>query len=122
MGMERCGSRVKFIPKSAGKCEGMSSHIPKWIPTLRVGVPMDSQIFKKQFEGSKLIVLKIFLYHWNFLKTYIMKMGSHDPFEYLCTSYDQKKGQESKCQFDFRSLKVKNRFELCAYKRHATYP
>jgi hypothetical protein len=23
-------------------CEGMNSHTPKWVPTLGVGVPMDS--------------------------------------------------------------------------------
>ncbi len=28
------------------------------------------------------------------------KMGLHDPFGYLNTSYDQKKGQESNWQFD----------------------
>jgi len=32
------------------ECEGMNSHILKQTPTLGVGVPMDSQIFKKQFE------------------------------------------------------------------------
>jgi len=25
-------------PKSVGECEGMSIHIPKWVPTLGVGV------------------------------------------------------------------------------------
>jgi len=44
----------------------MSPHISKWTPTLRVRVLMESQIFKKQFKGSKLIGLKISLYHWIF--------------------------------------------------------
>jgi len=26
-------------------CEGMNPHTPKWVPTLGVGVPMESQIF-----------------------------------------------------------------------------
>jgi hypothetical protein len=51
-------------PRSVGECEGMSPHTPKWAPTLRVGVLRDSQIFKDKFEGSKLIGLKISLYHW----------------------------------------------------------
>jgi hypothetical protein len=42
----------------------MSPHTPKWIPTLGVGVPMNFQFFKEQFEGTKLIGLKSFLYHW----------------------------------------------------------
>ncbi len=29
------------------KCEGMNPHTPKGVSTLRVGVPMDSQMFKK---------------------------------------------------------------------------
>jgi len=41
-----------------GKCEGMSPHTPKWIPILGVGVPIDSQSFKKQLEGSKFIGLR----------------------------------------------------------------
>ncbi len=51
------------------ECEGMSPHTPKWTPTLGVGVLMDSQIFKEQFEGPKLIGLKTSLYHWKFFKT-----------------------------------------------------
>jgi hypothetical protein len=48
---------------SAKECEGMNPHTPKGTPTLRVGVPVDSRIFKKQLQGSKLIGLKRSLYH-----------------------------------------------------------
>jgi hypothetical protein len=37
------------------------------------------------------------------------------------TSYGQKKGQESRCHFDFQPLKVWNRFEILAFRWHATY-
>jgi hypothetical protein len=37
------------------------------------------------------------------------------------TSYGQKKGWESNCQFDSRSQKVKNRPDLLSYRGHATY-
>ncbi len=37
------------------------------------------------------------------------------------TSYVLKKGQVSKCQFDFRPLKVRNYLELHACSWHATY-
>ncbi len=37
------------------------------------------------------------------------------------TSYDQKKGWESNCQFDFRPLKVKNRLDFVAFRWCATY-
>jgi hypothetical protein len=44
---------------------------------------MDFQIFKGQFQGTKLIGLYIFLYHWKVFGTYMSKMGSHDPFGHL---------------------------------------
>jgi hypothetical protein len=58
----------------------MNLHIPKWVPTLGIGVPMDFQIFKMWMQGSKLIGLNIFLYHWKSLRTKMSKMGLHDPF------------------------------------------
>jgi hypothetical protein len=33
---------------SVGGCEGMNPHIPRWAPTLGVGVPMDSWNFREQ--------------------------------------------------------------------------
>jgi hypothetical protein len=61
--------RVTFhVPGSVGKCEGMNPHTPKWVPTLGIGIPTKSQIFKRQLQGSKLIELKISLYHWKYLE------------------------------------------------------
>jgi hypothetical protein len=37
------------------------------------------------------------------------------------TSYGQRKGWESNCQFDFQLEKVGNRFDLLGYKGRATY-
>jgi hypothetical protein len=37
------------------------------------------------------------------------------------TSYGQKKGRESKCQFDSRPLKVKNDLKLRVFGAHITY-
>jgi hypothetical protein len=49
------------------------------------------------------------------------KMGSHDPFGHLNTSYGQKKGRESNCQFDSRSLKVENWLDFLVCRWLATY-
>ncbi len=76
------GSHIHIL-ESVGKCEGMSPRTPNWAPILGVGVQMDFQIFKEQFEGPKLIGLKSFLYYWKDLGTYMSKMGLYDPFEYL---------------------------------------
>ncbi len=71
-------------PENVGECEGMNLHTPKWTPTLGIGILIDFWIFIERFYGSKPIGLKSFLYHWKALgRTYMSKMGSHDPFEYL---------------------------------------
>jgi hypothetical protein len=61
----------------------MNPHTPKGASTLGVGVPMDSRMFKEQLQGSKPNGLRSFLYHWKAIKTYMSKMGSHDPFGHL---------------------------------------
>jgi len=43
------------------KCEGMNLHTPKGASTLGVGVRMDSQMFRKKIQGSKLNGLKSYL-------------------------------------------------------------
>jgi hypothetical protein len=63
---QECNLRVTF---ALLKCEEMNPHIPKWNPTLGIGIPMEFQIFKEVFKGSKLIGLKNSLYHWNVLET-----------------------------------------------------
>jgi hypothetical protein len=73
-GLQGCGPRgspriTSHTPRSVGKCEGVSPHSPKATPTLGDGVPMESQNFREQFEGSKLNVLWRSLYHWKVLET-----------------------------------------------------
>ncbi len=65
------GSRgiILHVPGSVGKCEGVNPHTSNGSSTLRVGVPMASQIFREQFQGSKYIEWKISLYHWKAIET-----------------------------------------------------
>ncbi len=60
---------TSHTPGSVGECEGMNLHTPKWTPTLGVNILMESQIFKKQLQGSKPIGLKCLLYHRKSLGT-----------------------------------------------------
>jgi hypothetical protein len=124
--MERCGLIIQprghiHTPKSAGECEGMSPRILKYIPTLGIGIPLDFQKFKKWFEGWKLLdwrfpyIVGKFLRHRCLNWTCIIQLNIYD------TSCGQKKDQESKCQFDSWPLKIGNRLELRACKRHGTY-
>ncbi len=82
-GQERGLGGTSYILESAGEYERMSFHIPKWAPTWGVGVPMDFQIFKEQFQGLKPIGLKSFLYHWKAIETQMSRLGLHDPFGHL---------------------------------------
>jgi hypothetical protein len=73
-GLQGCGPKGSLgvtseTLGSARECEGVSLHTPKATPILGEGVPMDSQNFKKPFEGSKLNGLWRSLYHWKALRT-----------------------------------------------------
>jgi hypothetical protein len=73
-GLQGCGPRgspgvTSETPESVGECEGVSLHTLKATPTLGEGVPVDSQNFRDQFEGSKLNFLWCSLYHWKDLGT-----------------------------------------------------
>jgi len=41
---------MPHAPMSARKCEEIGIHTPKGTPTLGVGVPMDSQMFREQLQ------------------------------------------------------------------------
>ncbi len=73
-GLQGCkpkrGPRVtSHTPGSVRKCEGVNPHTPKATLTLGDGVPVDSQNFREQFQGSKLNGLWHSLYHWKALGT-----------------------------------------------------
>jgi len=116
--MWRSGATFQ-APNNVGECERMNIYTPKWTPTLGVGVSMDSQIFKKQLQGSKPIRLRIFLYHWKSFGTQMSKMGSHDPFGHSKDKLWPKKGLGVKC--DSSPLKVDNSPNFLACRRNATY-
>jgi len=72
--LQGCGPRgslgvTSHAPRSVRKCEGVNPHTPKATPTLGDVVPVDSQNFREQFQGSKLNDLWRSLYHWKVLKT-----------------------------------------------------
>jgi len=54
---------TSHTPGNVRKCEGVNPHTSKAIPTLGDGVPMDSQNFREQLQGSNLNVLWRSLYH-----------------------------------------------------------
>ncbi len=99
----------------------LNLHIPKWTPTLGVGIPMDFRVFKGRLQGSKPSRLRIFLYHWKALGTWMFKMGLHDPFGYLEYKLWPKKGPRIKCHFDSRPLKIRNCLNFLVCRWRCTY-
>jgi len=67
-GQEGSPGIMPHAPISARECEGINPHIAKGTPTLGIGVPADSRMFREKFEGSKPNGLKSYLYHWNYIK------------------------------------------------------
>jgi len=47
VGQEGSPGVMLHAPGSARECEGIDPHNPKGTPTLGVGVPVDSQMFKE---------------------------------------------------------------------------
>ncbi len=58
-GQEGSLGLMLHAPKIARECEGIDPHTPKGIPTLGVGVPMESRIFKRRLQGSNFNGLKM---------------------------------------------------------------
>jgi hypothetical protein len=108
-------------PGSERKCEGMNPHTPKGAFTLRVGVSMDSRMFKEWLQMPKFNRLRSCLYHWKKLKHRCLKWVCMTHLDIWNTSYGQKKARESNWQFDSRQLKVKNRPYFLTCRWHATY-
>jgi hypothetical protein len=46
----------------------MNPHIPKWTPTLEIGIPMEFRIFKEVFQEQKLIGLIFYIYYYKALE------------------------------------------------------
>jgi len=65
----RVTSHIPGSVRSVKEYEGVNPHTPKATPTLGDGVPMESQKFREQFQGSKLNGLWHSLYHWKVLGT-----------------------------------------------------
>jgi hypothetical protein len=82
---------------------------------------MDSRIFKKRLQGSKLIGLKVIYIIRKLLKLKCLKWARMTHLDIWNTSYGQKKGRESNWQFDSQPLKVRNRPNFLVWRWRVTY-
>jgi hypothetical protein len=88
-----------------------NSHFGKWSP----------ETLESDLRGQKSISCGIFYIIGNLLERRCLKWARIAHLDIWNTSYGQKKGWESNCQFDSRPEKVRNRPDLLSCRWHATY-
>jgi hypothetical protein len=87
-GLQGCEPRGRLeshitCSRECKSVKGWTLTLPSELPLWELEFQMDSQIFRAQFQGSKLIGYKNFLYHWKSIETEMSKMDSHCPFGHL---------------------------------------
>jgi hypothetical protein len=82
---------------------------------------MDSQIFKEWLQGSKLIRLRSFLYHWELLERRCLKWARITLLDNLKHKLWSKEGPGVKMSIWLPTSKVKNRPDFLVCRWHATY-
>ncbi len=107
--------------ESVGRCEGMNPHTPSGLPLWELESQWTSKSSKSNCKGQNSLDWRIFYTIKKLLKHKFLKWACKCHLSTWNTSYGQKKGQESNCQFESRPLKVRNRPDLLACKWHVTY-
>ncbi len=98
--------------RECGKCEGVNLHTPKATPTLGDGVPGPPETSENDLKGQNSIACGVPYIIRNLLERRHLKWARIAHLHIWNTSYDQKKGRESNCQFNSRPEKVENQPDL----------
>ncbi len=93
----------------------VNSHCRSWSPKW---TPKSSE---RNYKGQNPLAWNVIYIIGKILKCIYLKWACIAHLSIWNTSYDQKKGQESNWQFDFRPLKVGNWFDFVTCRWHATY-
>jgi len=106
----------KYSPGVTFTFPGVWESLKEWTYTLPNGLPfreLESQWTSKSsnndLKGQSSLDWKLPYTIENFLRCRCLKWAHMIHLNTYNTSYGQKKGKESKCQFDSRPLKVRNR-------------
>jgi hypothetical protein len=108
---------VKSFFRDQGKGK-INPCTPKWTPILEVGVLSFQRVI---WGGQNSLNWKLLYIIKNLLRRRCLKWAHTIHLSIYSTSYGQKKGQESRCHFDFQPLTVWNRLEIHAFRWRATY-
>ncbi len=95
--------------------------LPRQLPLWEMESQWTSKTSKSHFRGQNLMACEVIYIIGKFLELRCLKWGCIAHLDIWDTSYGQKKGLESNCQFDSRPPKVKNRPYLLGYREHVTY-
>ncbi len=103
---------------------GSAKSVREWTLTLPSELPcweLESRIFRAQLQGQNSLPWRVLYIIGNLLKCRCLKWAHIAHLDIWNTSYGQKKGRESNCQFDSRPLKVGNQPDFLACRKCATY-
>jgi hypothetical protein len=125
-GLQGCGPRgspgiTSRTPGSVRKCEGVNPHTPKATPTWEMESRWTPETSKSDCKGQTSMYCGVLYIIGKLLKRRCLKWARIAHSDIWNTSYGQKKGRESNCQFDSRPQKVKNRPDLLSWRGRATY-
>jgi hypothetical protein len=116
----KCNLRVTFTFLK------MQKNVKEWVHMLPSGFPLwelesqrTSEYLKINLKGQNSLDWKVHYAIGNILKRRCLKWTRMIHLNIYNTSYGRHKGRKSKCQFDSRPLKVRNRPELRVWRGHA---
>jgi len=95
--------------------------LPRQLPLWEMESWWTSKTSQRDFRGQNSMACGVFYIIGNFLERKCLKWACIAHLDIWNTSYGQKKGQESNCQFDSPPEKVMNRPDLFVCRQRATY-
>jgi hypothetical protein len=95
--------------------------LPRQLPLWEMESRWTPKTLKSNCRGQTSISCGVLYIIGKLLKRKCLKWARIVHLDIWNTSYDQKKGWESNCQFDSRPQKVGNRPDLLSCRGHATY-
>ncbi len=95
--------------------------LPRQLPLWEMESLWTSKISKSDFRGQNSMTCGVLYIIGKLLELRCLKWARIAHLNIWNTSYGQKKGRESNCQFDFWLEKVRNRPDLLVFKWRVTY-
>jgi hypothetical protein len=118
-------SQPKVQPRShictPGNVKEWTHTFPSELPVWELESLWSFEYSKRYFNNQISLDQRVLYTIEKLLKLRCLKWACITHLSTCNTSYSQNKGQELKCQFDFRPLKIKNRPEIHVCNRRATY-